>query len=184
MSDVNEASAATDYSRDGWACSCLRQDSDGNLDEIRIHEGTTTRCLVCDAERPEMNPIDGGGVAVGLPPALTELELEQLRDGLRDIVSNTATYGEAAGEFASEVLGNDPDDERPDRDECGNNWYPHTVAIRWPVGVSVVCRRRQRGTGELRYSLYTLFDRWQGAGSGEFQDDEDFLMLPRRGPIS
>jgi hypothetical protein len=69
-----------------------------------------------------------------------------------------------------------PIEELPDKDDCGNNWYPQVVAIRWPVGTPVVCRRKSRETGEWRYSM---FERWQGAGSGTFDDESGFLMLSR-----
>ena len=67
-------------------------------------------------------------------------------------------------------------DERPYVDDCGNEWYPHCVARRWGIGTPVLARRRSRETGAWKYSL---FEKWRGAGSGTFEDDAGFLMLPR-----
>lgn len=63
-----------------------------------------------------------------------------------------------------------------EKDDAGNQWYPLAVAIRWPIGTPVVCRRVLRENGR---HVYSLFQRWQGAGCGEFEESAMFLRLGR-----
>ena len=61
-------------------------------------------------------------------------------------------------------------------DEAGNRWYPLSVATGWPIGTPVVCRRVSRESGT---HIYSMFQRWQGAGCGEFEASAMFLRLAR-----
>ena len=64
----------------------------------------------------------------------------------------------------------------PQRDSCGNCWYPFEVARHWSIGVPVLVRVVLRENGLYNHSICSW---WQSPGINTFGESAMFLMLDR-----